>query len=77
MVALTRASVALSAFVLVASLLSAAEAEACPDCEAGRRARASVFDRDFGRNLAVAVAPFAVIAAVSGAVYRLGRPDER
>ena len=77
MIALTRAGVVLSAFAVTAALLSSAEAHAGPDCEVGRRARASVFDQDFGRNLAVAVAPFAVIAALSGAVYRLGRSDER
>ncbi len=77
MIALARAGAALSAFAVAAALISSAEAQACPDCEAGRRARASVFDQDFGRNLAVAVAPFAVIAALSVAVHRLGRPDER
>lgn len=59
--------------LLLAALLGMpATAAACPNCAAGRAARASVFDRDFGRNLLTALAPFLVIGVVAGAAHRSG-----
>lgn len=57
--------------------LQAAVARACPDCAVGRAARRRVWLDDFALNLAVALLPFLVVAAVSLWADRIGRsaPD--
>lgn len=65
-----------SASALLAALslvVTPPPASACPNCVAGRTARAEVFGQDFGRNLSVALAPFLVISLVAAAAHRSGR----
>lgn len=51
-----------------------APAQACPNCDPGREARADVWsDGFFLRNLATAVLPFVVIGAVCASVQKIGR----
>jgi hypothetical protein len=48
----------------------------CPDCWAGRRARALVAGDHFWLNLALMLLPFVVVALVTWAVHRrLARAD--
>jgi hypothetical protein len=54
--------------------LTGATARACPDCDIGRVARTQFWNDNFGTNLAVALAPFVVIAIVTLWADRLGRP---
>lgn len=62
----------LSTTLLAAVLLATPVALACPDCPAARAARVEVFDRDFGRNLFMALAPFLVVGVVATSLYRSG-----
>ena len=52
-------------------LVSSSAAWACPVCDSGtgKAVRAGVFGRDFGFNLLVSVAPFAVCALIVAAIY--------
>jgi hypothetical protein len=52
---------------------SVAPARACPNCAAGREARAAVWSDGFVRNLATAVLPFVVIGAVCARLHDVGR----
>lgn len=61
---------ALFALLLSAPVVSAA----CPDCPVGRTARQQVLEQGFSTNLAIALAPFLFIAAVSLAAERIGKP---
>jgi hypothetical protein len=60
--------------VALATVLGEGPAGACPLCisDTGKQVREGIFERGFARNLAVTVAPFAVIAGlvplVSGAL---------
>ena len=58
------------AALLMVTLLVAQEGRACPDCAAGRAARAAVFDGDFARTFAVMVTSFLVVGALSAAAWR-------
>ena len=51
------------------------QAWACSLCdsERAREVRAGVFDESFGRHVAAAVAPFALLAGLIGAVHFGGR----
>lgn len=62
-------AVVLSAFVLLAPAL----AFACPDCLIGQLARAEVFAQGFARNLAMALLPFAFVAAIAVFAEQIGR----
>ena len=61
---------------LLALLVAARTAGACPDCAVGRQARAQLWTDDFGLNLLLALAPFLIIGAVSVGANRIGRAAE-
>ena len=61
---------------VIALLVIARPAGACPDCAVGRRARAQLWTDDFGPNLLLALAPFLIIGAVSVWANRIGRAAE-
>jgi hypothetical protein len=63
----------LGASVLVACALPAA-ASACPDCPVAQAVRASLFDQRFWEFLAVLLTPLAIVCAMAGLAYRVGRP---
>jgi hypothetical protein len=65
----------LAAWVCTLALasLSAPVARACPDCDIGQVARAQFWSDNFAGNLATALAPFAVVIAVSLLAERMGR----
>ncbi len=68
---------ALRAAAFVAALAAARPALACPDCEAGREARSQAWAEGFGFNVAIALAPFALLGAASAWANRIGRPGAR
>lgn len=59
---------------LILSLFAPAVSAACPDCPVGRTARQQVLEQGFSQNLAIAIAPFLFITAVSLAAERIGKP---
>lgn len=67
----SRATLATTALAVVTLLQRVSEA--CPDCPVGRQARASVFDADFPRYLAMMLLPFGVIGLVALCAYRGAR----
>ncbi len=64
----------LLAAVLMATVVGAAPAAACPRCAEGITARSEVWNSGFGFNLLVTVMPFLIIGVVSFAAERIGRP---
>lgn len=65
----------LTILLVAFALLRVPTASACPDCPAARAAREEALDRDLGRNLFTALAPFLVVGAVAASIYRSGRRD--
>lgn len=59
---------------MLAVLADSRLAVACPDCPTSRVVRAIVCGEHVWTNLAMTVAPFAIFAAVAGALHRIGRP---
>lgn len=59
-------------------LLLASSAPACPLCESetGRQVRAGIFDDDFGKNVALTLIPFPVLAVIVAFIYH-GPPTIR
>lgn len=62
----------LESFVLLASMLVAAAASACPRCETSQVVKASVLGEGFWNYLVMMVVPFLLIGAVSAFLYRIG-----
>ncbi|HET9958418.1 MAG TPA: DUF2243 domain-containing protein [Polyangiaceae bacterium] len=59
------ARIALALGAGAALCLDAAICRACPNCELGRAARASVWTEHFGANLTVALLPFLAVAVIA------------
>ncbi len=55
------------------ALAAPAAAYACPACPVGREARQQVYERDFTRNLLVALLPFAMVGFASVCAERVGK----
>lgn len=67
--AVARSRVLEALIVLLGLLaLTPAPARACPDCEAGRRARTQVLGESFGSRLLAILSPFLVPAAIAAFV---------
>jgi hypothetical protein len=54
-----------------------ATASACPDCPAAQAVRASFFDQRFWGFFGVLLTPLAIVCAMAGLAYRVGRPPRR
>jgi hypothetical protein len=65
--------IAAQVWMLVLGCLGAPVVRACPDCDIGQVARAQFWSDNFASNLAVAIAPFAVVIAASLLAERMGR----
>jgi hypothetical protein len=50
---------------------------ACPDCAAGRQARAQVRAEGFGAGVLAALVPFLIVGAASACAERVGRAPAR
>jgi hypothetical protein len=59
--------------LVVAALIWARAAAACPDCPTSRLVRAQVCDGHFFHNLAVSAMPVAILLAVALSLRGLGR----
>ena len=72
-VSLVRPTIVVLALAGVALLALAPVAAACPFCDGGpdgrNEVREAIFGPDFWPNLLIAAAPFAVMGAVTAAVY--------
>ncbi len=64
----------LESFVLLASLLVATAASACPNCATSQVVKASVLGEGFWTYLVMMVVPFLFIGALSAFLYRIGLP---
>lgn len=69
-------SLRLQPLALLAPLLVAGTALACPDCETARVVRASVQGDGFWTYLLMMLVPFLLIGAVSALLYRVGLPRQ-
>ena len=58
---------------IIATLVTAAPASACPSCPVGQQARSQVWNEGFGYNLFVAALPFLVIGLVCWCAEAIGR----
>ncbi len=67
-------SLRLQPLALLAPLLVASTALACPDCETARVVRASIWGDHFWTYLMMALVPFLLIGTVSALLYRVGLP---
>ncbi|HYO54984.1 hypothetical protein [Archangium sp.] len=65
----------LQPFVLLAILLVATVAFACPDCATSQVVKASVLGEGFWSHLVMLVVPFLLIGALSAFLYRIGLPS--
>ena len=56
---------------LALSTFAAAECAACPVChtETGKEVRAGIFDDDFGKNVALTLAPFPLLIGVVALIH--------
>ena len=64
----------LQSFALLAGLLVATVAFACPECPTSWVVRASVLGEGFWNHLVMLVVPFLLIGALSAFLYRIGLP---
>jgi hypothetical protein len=62
----------LQPLVLLAGLLLATSALACPNCSTARVVRASVLGEGFWSHLVMVAVPFLLLGALSAALYRIG-----